>query len=260
MIRQIMDKSSVNCEKLKSTCCGKRILSNLEAYGTGYDFCRFYLSGNDSVLLFMNDTLLISGSEFDGDELSGFAGMHRPFRIEGNQKALEILSGMDGYHKLHRNLFKLVGDVNTDIDENDIEFNPSLDEVYEILSEGFPNLLDYPLWLADTSHRIRHGISRVFVYKKSTTASVVYDIDGSVLVGQVATRISARGSGYARRFLKWLAMYLEKQNKTAFLNALDTRESFYREIGFEAYESEYVLERTDDKNESAVKGKLNTND
>ena len=53
---------------------------------------------------------------------------------------------------------------------------------------------------------------------------------------------------------------LSQQGKTAFLNALDTRESFYREIGFEPYESEYVLERIDDRNESAVKGKLSTND
>ena len=106
----------------------------------------------------------------------------------------------------------------------------------------------------------RQGISHVFVYKNSTTASIVYDIDGTVLVGQVATRLSARGSGYARKFLKWLACYLEKQNKTAYLNALDTRESFYREIGFEVNASEYVLEKIDNKNESAEKGKLNTND
>ena len=154
----------------------------------------------------------------------------------------------------------LTGDKNIDVDENDIEFDPPLDEVYEILSEGFPNLLEYPLWLTDTSHRVRHGISRVLVYKNSTTASIVYDIDGTVLVGQVATRLSARGSGYARKFLKWLACYLEKQNKTAYLNALDTRESFYREIGFEVNASEYVLEKIDNKNESAEKGKLNTND
>ena len=186
--------------------------------------------------------------------------MNMPYRIEGNQTAIESLYNMEGYHKLHRTCFKLCADENTVIDENDINYEPILDDVYGILSEGFPNLLDYSVWLADTSHRIRHGISRVFTYKNSTTASIVYDIDDCVLVGQVATKISSRGSGYARAFLKWLATYLEKQNKTAFLNALDTRESFYREIGFKAYNSEYVLERIDNKNESAVKGMLNAND
>lgn len=260
MICRINDRNEINCKALAETHLGKKMLSYLEAYGTNYDFCRFYVNDSGSVLLIINSTLLISGSSFEKEELCGFAAMHQPFRIEGDQKAIKLLSDIEGYHSLHRTWFRLIGDNSIDVDENDIEFNPPLDEVYEILSEGFPNLLEYPLWLTDTSHRVRHDISRVFVYKNSTTASIVYDIDGTVLVGQVATRLSARGSGYARKFLKWLAGYLEKQDKKAYLNALDTRESFYREIGFEVYASEYVLEKIDNKNESAKKGKLNTND
>lgn len=209
------------------------------------------------MLLLINSTLLITGTEFDGEELITFAQMNKPFRIEGCDKAIELMYGMEGYQKLHRTIFKLCADKNNVIDENDINFEPKLDDVYEILAEGFPNLLDYPLWLADTSHRVRHGLSKVFSYKGMTTASIVYDIDGYVLVGQVATKLAARGSGYARIFLKWLAEYLSGQNKTAFLYALDTRESFYREIGFEVYNDEFVLEKTDDKHESTEKGKLN---
>ena len=89
MIRQVTDKAEINCKKLLETCAGKRILSNLEAYGTDYDFCRFYISDSDSVLLFMNDTLLISGDGFEKDELSGFAGIHTPFRIEGIKRQSE---------------------------------------------------------------------------------------------------------------------------------------------------------------------------
>lgn len=260
MICRINDVNDIDCKILAETHLGKKILSYLKAYGTDYEFCRFYGDKAGSVLLIINSTLLVSGGSFEKEELCGFAAMHQPFRIEGDQNAIKLLSDMEGYRKLHRTWFRLTVDENIDVDENDIEFNPPLDEVYEILSEGFPNLLEYPLWLTDTSHRIRHGISRVFVYKNSTTASIVYDIDGSVLVGQVATRLSARGSGYARKFLKWLAFYLKKQNKTAYLSALDTRESFYREIGFEITANEYVLEKINNKNESAEKGKLNTDD
>ena len=202
------------------------MLSYLEAYGTDYDFCRFYVNESGSVLLIINSTLLISGAILKKEELCGFAPMHQPFRIEGNQNALNMLFESTAITVCTEHGSGLPEIKNIDVDENDIEFDPPLDEVYEILSEGFPNLLEYPLWLTDTSHRVRHGISHVFVYKNSTTASIVYDIDGTVLVGQVATRLSARGSGYARKFLKWLACYLEKQNKTAYLNALDTRESF----------------------------------
>jgi hypothetical protein len=260
MISHIDSKSNVSRESLVKTCCGRKILSYLDAYGTDYDFCRFYGDENDSVMLMINSTLLISGDTFEKDELCEFVKMNQPFRIEGNQTAIDNIYGTDNYKKLHRTLFKLVPGDNSKIDENDVNFNPSLDNVYSILSEGFPNLLDYPLWLADTSHRIRHEISSTIVYKEITTASIVYDINGYVLVGQVATKISARGSGYARKLLRWLADYLAKQGKTSFLYALDTRESFYHEIGFEVYNNEYVLEKPDSKNESAVKGKLEKND
>ena len=257
MIRHIEDASLIDKNKLIKTCCGRRILSYLRAYGTGYDFCRFFINDSGSVMLLINSTLLISGEEFNSEELVHFAYMNKPFRIEGSDLAIELLTGIDGYKKLHRTIFKLKSDNTNVIDEQDINFAPKLDDVYEILTEGFPNLLDYQLWLADTSHRVRHGLSRVFTFKEATTASITYDIDGFVLVSQVATKISARGSGFARIFLKWLADYIEKQNKTAFLYALDTRESFYREIGFEVYNDEYVLERIDKEDENSEKGKLN---
>lgn len=257
MIRHVEDASLIDKNKLIGSCCGRRILSYLQAYGTGYDFCRFFVNDSDSVILLINSTMLVVGKNFEREELITFAQMNKPFRIEGSDCAIELLIGINGYKRLHRTIFKLKSDNDNIIDEQDINFEPKLDDVYEILTEGFPNLLDYNLWLADTSHRVRHGISKVFTYKGATTASITYDMNGFVLISQVATKISARGSGYARIFLKWLADYLEKQDKTAFLYALDTRESFYREIGFEVYNEEYVLERTDKEDGNAEKGKLN---
>ncbi len=97
-------------------------------------------------------------------------------------------------------------------------------------------------------------------YKSCTTASISYDIDNHVLVGQVATKIASRGGGFARRFLTWLAAYLEQQGKTAVLYALDIRESFYREIGFKAVSEEYVLEKSKNGSDNILKGKLQYND
>ncbi|MBO5382847.1 MAG: N-acetyltransferase, partial [Ruminococcus sp.] len=109
----------------------------------------------------------------------------------------------------------------------------------------------------DTSHRCRHGVSRVFTYKECTTASIVFDIENTVLIGQVATKIESRGSGYARDFLKWLAAFLHQFNKRAYLLALDIRVSYYLEIGFREVEKEIVLERIDIEKESMQKGRLN---
>ena len=77
------------------------------------------------------------------------------------------------------------------------------------------------------------------------------------MIAQVATRAAARGSGYARQFLRWLAGFLEQFGKHAVLLALDIRVSFYREIGFHPLETEYVLERMDHDAEAIQKGKLN---
>ncbi|MCI6561572.1 MAG: hypothetical protein MR434_09250 [Ruminococcus sp.] len=75
-------------------------------------------------------------------------------------------------------------------------------------------------------------------------------------MAQVATSIQARGSGYAREFLRWLAEFLNNLGKKAYLLALDVRESFYREIGFREVEKEIVLERIDVEKESVLKGRL----
>ncbi len=260
MINHIEDSLLIDREVLVKSCQGRKILSYLDAYGTAYDFCRFYRNDKGCVILLINSTMLLDGESFDPDELSMFVHMYRPFRIEGSQQGIKMLSGISGYRKLHRTIFQLVPDRGNALDDDDINTSPQLDDIYAILADGFPNLLDYPMWLADTSHRIRHGISRVFSYNGTTTASVIYDINDYVLVGQVATLTEARGSGYARKLLNWLAGYLDSQGKTSLLYALDTRESFYREIGFKEYSSEYVLERIVDNNESAVKGKLTVND
>ncbi len=269
MIKLITTESEIDSDLLIRTLSGKKMLAYLKAYGAGYDFCRFYKISekNGTGYMFMiNSTLIICG---DGclnatEELKIFVLMNLPFRIEGDQKILNgLLSSRsetavsEHYQSLNRTVFELVPDQNTEnFAEEYVNFNPDLREVYRILSEGFPNIADFSLWYTDTSHRCRHGISRVLTYRDCTTASFVFDIDNCVLIGQVATALKARGSGYAREFLKWLAHFLNNLNKRAFLFALDVRVSFYREIGFREIEREIVLERRDIEKESYAKGRL----
>ena len=53
-----------------------------------------------------------------------------------------------------------------------------------------------------------------------------------------------------------IAGELAREGKQAALFALDVRISFYREIGFQEIESEYVLERQDIPKEQQEKGAL----
>ena len=183
--------------------------------------------------------------------------MNVPFRIEGDREILEEIKLSDRYQVLNRTIFELTTDDSPlESIEEQVDFNPKLPEVYKILSEGFPNIADFSLWYTDTSHRCRHGISRVFTYRNCTTASAIFDIGSTVLIGQVATTLSARGRGYAREFLRWLAKFFNGLGKRAYLLALDVRVSFYEEIGFKIAGREIVLERVDVEKDSASKGML----
>lgn len=262
MIKLLTDEKDLDRELLLKTLSGKKMLSYAKAYGLGYDFCRFYEISSENSRGFMfiiNSTLIICADdnlEVD-EELKMFVEMNLPFRIEGAQKILNGLRDSGHYQVLNRTVFELVPDESTvKFNEQFVDFNPKLTDVYKILSEGFPNIADFSLWYTDTSHRCRHGVSRVFAYKGCTTASVAFDIENEVLVAQVATKISSRGSGYAREFLKWLAEFFNNLGKRAFLLALDVRVSYYQEIGFKEIEKEIVLERMDVEKESVLKGKL----
>jgi GNAT superfamily N-acetyltransferase len=262
MITLIEHEYELDRVLLNKTLSGKKMLAYMRAYGPNYEFCRFYKITDETGVGFMfiiNSTLIICG---DGNlepnqEIDLFVSMNVPFRIEGDQKILEGITIPERYQVLNRTIFELIPD-DTPLEaiEEHVEFNPNLPDVYKILSEGFSNIADFSLWYTDTSHRCRHSISRVFTYRNSTTASAVFDIGSTVLIGQVATNKAARGRGYAREFLKWLAKFFNGLGKRAYLLALDVRVSFYKEIGFRVAGREIVLERIDIEKDSAAKGRL----
>jgi hypothetical protein len=258
MIKLITKECDLNTYLLRKTWRGRKMYSYYKAYGLEYPFCQFFTVGEDGVMLLYNSTMLVvNAPEYEAENLSLFVRMHQPFRLECDEPMRALLAeALPEYESLHRTTFELLPDEAAQSAEEFVEFNPSLEEVYKILSAGFPNLQDYSLWLTDTSHRCRHGVSHVMTYKNSTTASIMFDIDDHVLVGQVATLPEARGLGHARIFLRWLALFLAQFGKQAVLYALDIRESFYREIGFRAIEEEYVLERTEDAQDQITKGLL----
>lgn len=261
MIKLIKSDSELDKDLLMQSLSGRKMIAYMKAYGAGYNFCQFYKITDESGIGFMfiiNSTLIIcTDGKLDAtEELQFFINMNLPFRVEGDTRILQQINPGEHYQVLNRTIFELIPDNNMSFDESNVDFKPDLPEVYKILSEGFPNIADFSLWYTDTSHRCRHGISHVFTYKNCTTASIIFDIGDEVLIGQVATKVSARGSGYAREFLKWLAYFLNNLNKRAFLLALDVRVSFYKEIGFREVQKEIVLERLDIEKDSISKGEL----
>ncbi len=251
MIKQLFNLDDFDRKYLESNYYGRKLLSYLNAYGTTYDFCRFYSVkdiGIDAYMFQINSTLVISAPlPLPPQELLCYIELYKPYRVEAPYYIIDALGVPENYTRLKRTQFEFSEHLpDSEFNEEDVNQAPNLSEVYEILSEGFPTMQDKGLWLTDTSHRVRRGISKVYLYKDCTTATVLFDINHNVVIGQVATKVSSRGKKYARELLYWLGHQLRQQGDTITLFALDYRESFYQEIGFSTLSIEDVLQRTDE--------------
>lgn len=246
MIKLITDTDVMLDSVLHNDYYGRKILSYYNAYGLKYDFCRFYQItdiGMSGFIVKFNAVMIISSQgKLPVNELIHFIQMNSPFRVEAPWNVMCSLCDIEGYEMLGRTKFEFTEHMPECFDEQKLEVSPRLDDIYEILHEGFPTLIEHGLWVTEHSHKIRHGLSKIFLYNDCTTATVIYDIDDHVLIGQVATKIEARGKGYARELLYWIGHTLRQRGKTVSLFALDYRASFYREIGFRPVSIENVIQ------------------
>ncbi len=189
------------------------------AYGSGYDFCRFYAcenpGGSIGTVHIYNSSMVIDGSA-DTDDISMLIKMTKPANIEISGGTL---LQPDGYAVRHRTLFKAVPN-KTDVDFNNVTVNSRMENCYKILAESLENMGSFQDWYVDISHRIRHGVSGLYYYGE-TTVTQDFDIDGFVFVSHIATAEAARGKGGARRLLYCLAERFAKEEKAMHLFALD---------------------------------------
>ena len=227
--------------RLTKSYYGKKIMAAYNAYGSGYDFCRFYACENPEVgfgtVYIYNSSMVIDGS-VNADDISMLIKMTKPANIEISGGTL---LQPEGYAMRHRTLFKAVPN-KTDVDFSNVNVNTNAEDCYKILAESFENMGSFEDWYVDISHRIRHGVSELYYYG-DTTVTKNFDIDGFVFVSHIATAETARGKGGARRLLYCLAERFAKEEKEVHLFALDHRKTFYEAIGFEPVAEDILFER-----------------
>ena len=223
-------------ERLTDSYYGRKIKAAFLAYGADYDFCKFYACGEGTVHIY-NSSMIIDGN-CDAEDVNILIALAKPYNIEvSGDTALQI---SEQYKKLHRTLFR-ARPGETDILPGDIKVNQCMQECFEILSKSFDNFGSFDQWYVDISHRIRHGVSELYLCK-STTVTKYFDIDGSVFVSGIATAEAERGKGMARRVLRCLAEKLRAEGKEMYLFALDHRKTFYESIGFEPVAEDILFE------------------
>ena len=202
-------------------CQKIRALAN--AYGTRYDFCRFYRHDGGFMAALDGSFVISSGERTDPTELSEFLKMHGYsdiFCSEGLAKAL-CDSAAGTYSAVYR------------MDHNGChgsgilpqERSPS--EVWDIIGSRFDILFEP--WYLDMSHRVRHGISRCFRNEDSALV-VQHEINGEALISQVCTRSGCEGRGSASDLLRQVCGGL---NAKAYVLCESQLCGFYRKCGFD---------------------------
>lgn len=202
----------------------QKIRALLHAYGTDYDFCRFFIHNVDSFLAEMGGSyVLCSGGKCAPEEVAGFLGFNGFSELLCNEKIGTQISAILGGRLSLINLMKFVGSAQ----DFKVERAPALREVYEIIGTVFG--FEFEPWYLDMSHRTRHGVARCL--KLGGSALVIqHEINGEALISQVATLPAERGKGGASRLLS--AVCAELSGSEVYVLCEDRLISFYEKNGF----------------------------
>lgn len=238
---------------------GARIISYHTAYhGKKYDFLDFWLQRDDSnkaVCAFCKyySTLIICGNTCNVKEIEEFIGMIFPSNIICDSKL-----------KLNCDYIKLTGETmlcsaiidcecitNIEYMITKIGSNMySLKNVYNIIfSENGENAMipDFENYFLDISHRIRHGVAKVYALTNSggqivSTATVLAVSNKTAVIGCVATDFENRNKGYATALVKYVTEKELLNNRTVYLHR-EKHIALYEKIGFNTvgYWTEYRI-------------------
>ncbi|MGN0638332.1 MAG: GNAT family N-acetyltransferase [Huintestinicola sp.] len=233
MIKLITDPSELVLDK---SYYSGRIEAACKAYGTGYDFCRLYSFDKGSALIY-NCSAVISGECDDTAELQSFIMINSPETVECPPHMAERLT-LDGYEKRRRTMFERKAVPQT---ENCPEA-ASLMKMYEIVKCSFGET-ELDMWYADMSHRIRHGVSKAYMYKNAACACVDFIYEGAAYISQVAVMPAERGKGFGRKMLETISGELYKTGTVPRLWAYDDVMGFYRSVGFKEIDKDFIYKK-----------------
>lgn len=213
----------------------QKIRALLQAYGTGYDFCRFYSAEGLIIARFYNEFVICTFGNADIEELCEFLSFSGFSKLFCSEVAGKLLSEK---LKLNRNMLNLMRFSGNLCEAPEKISELSLSEAYGILKASFE--IDYEPWYLDMSHRIRHGVSKFYGYNGSVLC-VQHNLCGEALLSQIATVPEMRNKGDASGLITAVCRKLSKRE--IFLLCEDKLVKFYNKIGFEKCGIKYELSK-----------------
>lgn len=242
MIKQVYDRSSL---ALGDDYYSGKISAYFDAYGGSYDFCRFYRAEDESgravgSILIYNANAVICGEWCC--ELEDFLRITSPESIECPVNISGNIS-LEGYAQKKRTVFKLRSVCGTDKIRKGLQNPVPLGNMFNILDRCFDGLC-FDLWYTDMSHRIRHGISRAYLFRSDACAAVDLICGEKGYISSVGVIPESRGNGYGKMLLSCIAEDLERENICGYLMAEEHSADYYRKLGFEECDCDIMHERS----------------
>ena len=197
-----------------------KIASSAAAYGLTRPFLGLWQTGG-TLIMRIDGYVTLFGEDFDPRELKDFLSAIGTKSISCSVGAAEKL-GLP--YKTFRVLKSGVGSAVA------ADFEPSTDEVYRLLAFGTDGDITLPprdAFMADLSHRIRHGTALACTYK-GTVCVLPYITEHAALICGVSAGES-RGSGFAGMCV---AAAVKKADKPCFVICSDALSGFYKRFGF----------------------------
>lgn len=236
MITQIDSKTAARLLGKETDVLSLKIGGNLKAY-RGYDFCSFYAGRNIFIGKYYDDLVVRTKGSLSDEEIEELSLFLKVCGFKQAICGLETGRRLEnmGWKSCSENILfrfspNLIPENERYPDFSELEENPPLDSVFEILKEGFPDL-NYEQWYTDINHKIRHNVSKAYIYG-GATATVMADMNNSVFIALLASKKEARGTGAAKNLLRALGVNFEKQGKEVSVLCSEELIPFYRKAGF----------------------------
>lgn len=208
----------------------QKIRALLSAYGTEYDFCRFFRHDGGYLAALDGSFVIYADDRTDVTELAEFLKIHGWSDIFCSEEIAKALcSGISAAYTLVYRM-NYSGCFGTGTLPQ--ECSPS--EVWDIIGSRFA--IEFEPWYLDMSHRVRHGVSRC--YSSGDSALVVqHEIGGEALISQVCTRQGCEGRGSASGLLREVCGGLSAR---AYVLCEHSLCGFYEKCGFESAAQKYA--------------------
>lgn len=235
---------------LRDSHYSRLIRSHLSAYGTEYDFCRFYElfeRKRAGIICVFNSSVTAdfcegaSLSRLMKREIAEFADFQRPYSLELPHE-LALKSGFSGYKPHVRGFYEICPG-----ESADGLINPEPEVFFKTLGLSPER---YPVWLTDTVRRVNHGLEELWGYESSVLA-VRFREERLAYITDLATPEKDRGKGHATALLGKVAARLWESGITAYLTALEDMSGFYSRGIFKqvGQDTVYILDKNEKNQE-----------